>query len=68
MASNVSGLRAHRQAVVTPLAALVLTVSVGVGLSAFGRGATPAWQAVAAASLPLLLLTTVTMIVTTAIG
>jgi len=63
MASNVSALRAHREAVVTPLAALILAVSVGVGLSAFGRGATPAWHAVAAASLPLLLLTTVAMIV-----
>ena len=63
MASKVSALRAHRQAVVAPLAALVLAVSVGVGVSAFGRGATPAWHAVAAASLPLLLLTTVAMIV-----
>ncbi|MEA2633852.1 MAG: hypothetical protein QOH92_619 [Chloroflexota bacterium] len=63
MASKVSALRAHRQAVVTPLAALGLAVSVGVGVSAFGPGATPAWHAVAAASLPLLLLTTLAMIV-----
>ena len=63
MASNVSALRAHRQAVLTPLAALALAVSLGVDVSAFGPGATPAWHAVAAASLPLLLLTTVAMIV-----
>jgi len=63
MASKVSALQAHRQAVVTPLAALILAVSVGVGLSAFGRGATPAWHAVAAASFSLLLLTTVATIV-----
>src|SRR6202521_542554 len=63
MASNVSALRAHRQTVVTPLGVLVVAVSVGVGLSAFARGATPPWDAVAAASLPLLLLTTLAMIV-----
>ena len=63
MASKVSALRAHRQAVVAPLAALALAVSVGVGVSAFGRGAMLVWHAVAAASFPLLLLTTVAMIV-----